>query len=263
MRQFLAGLLFLTGSTAFAAGPEVEDHPLRPETGASLQGEMVTLQSPGGREFQGYAVGIENNRPTVLVIHEWWGLNRPIKEMTDKVASLGYGALAIDLYDGKVTTNPDTAGAYSAAAGNDPEAALDKLNAALSWLDSSGNGRVATLGWCFGGGWSLQASLANPGLVDGTVIYYGMVESDPARLRQLQAPVIGVFANKDQWITSESVDTFEAGLEEAKVPHAIHRYDADHAFANPSGPYYADAPARDAWDKTAAFLAKNLGKGGS
>ena len=104
----------------------------------------------------------------------------------------------------------------------------------------------------------MQASIANPRLVDATVIYYGMVSDDAQRLQQLGAPVLGIFANKDQWITPESVDAFEAALTKAGVPHQIHRYDADHAFANPSGPYYADAPARDAWAKTMDFLGENL-----
>ena len=261
MKGLLTSLLLFATATLNAAGPEAEDHPLRAAPQSKQQGEMITLQSSAGRAFQNYAVGIDENRAAVLLIHEWWGLNDHIKEMADRVAALGYGALAIDLYDGKVASDPDTAGAYSKAAGEQPDVALDKLDAALRWLDSHSNGRVATLGWCFGGGWSLEASLANPNLVDGTVIYYGMVSTDADRLRRLSAPVLGIFATKDQWITPDSVDAFEAALNQAGVPHRIRRYEADHAFANPSGPYYADDAARDAWAKTTAFLAMNL-KGG-
>ena len=258
MKKVLSALLVLASATLHAAGPEVEDHPLRAASGAAAAGEMVSLSLADGRSFQNYVIGLDEDRPAVLLIHEWWGLNDHIKEMADALASLGYGAVAIDLYDGKVATDPETAGAYSKAAGEQPAEALGKLQAALEWLNERGNGQVATLGWCFGGGWSLQASIANPRLVDATVIYYGMVSDDAQRLQQLGAPVLGIFANKDQWITPESVDAFEAALTKAGVPHQIHRYDADHAFANPSGPYYADAPARDAWAKTMDFLGENL-----
>jgi carboxymethylenebutenolidase len=117
--------------------------------------------------------------------------------------------------------------------------------------------QIAVMGWCFGGGWSLEAALDHPDL-DAAVMYYGMPETDVARLATLKPPLLGIFANRDGHITPEVVDQFEAGLAEAGVTAELHRYDADHAFANPSNPKYDEVNAGDAWEKVVAFLARTL-----
>ena len=120
------------------------------------------------------------------------------------------------------------------------------------------NGKVATLGFCFGGGWSLNASLAHP--VDATVIYYGLCNQSAGELNTLKGPVLGQFAGLDQWINPKMVDGFEAALKQDGIKAEIHRYaDANHAFANPTGQNYEQADARLAWDRTVQFLRANLG----
>ena len=118
---------------------------------------------------------------------------------------------------------------------------------------------VGTIGWCFGGGWSLAASLANPEAVDATVIYYGRLETDPARLAALASPVLGLFGSEDRGIPASSVREFEAALASLGKPAEIVIYDgANHAFANPSGGRYDPEAAQDAWAKTKAFFAEHL-----
>jgi carboxymethylenebutenolidase len=191
------------------------------------------------------------------MIHEWWGLNPQIKEQADTLAREGYVVFAPDLYHGKFATDPKTAGQYMNEV--DPADALATLKAAYVWVKEQPTTRgkkIGSIGWCMGGGWSFQLGLNEP--LDAVVIYYGLVEKDPAVLRRLHGPVLGIFANKDGWITPEMANGFEHGLKTAQVSHQIHRYDADHAFANPSGQNYKSEMAADAWKKTLAFFKANL-----
>ena len=113
----------------------------------------------------------------------------------------------------------------------------------------------AVVGWCFGGGWSLQAALANPSL-NGAIIYYGQLETDPAKLSAIKASVLGIFGKADKGIPPETVGKFEAALKQANVKAEIYSYEADHAFANPSNPKYDEKSAANAWAHVTAFLDK-------
>src|ERR1700752_2219000 len=150
--------------------------------------EVVKQRTPGGREVaSALAVPAKTPAPAVLLIHEWWGLNDEIKTMAAEIAKEGFLALAVDLYDGQVATDPTTA--QNLMNGVDPAKAIETLSVWVSWLkaDSRSTGKVATIGWCFGGGCSLNASIANP--VDATVIYYGRVDRSVDDLKALKGPV--------------------------------------------------------------------------
>jgi carboxymethylenebutenolidase len=194
--------------------------------------------------------------PAVLLVHEWWGLNDQIKSVAAELANQGYVALAIDLYGGHVATDPDTAGTLMKSV--DPARATETLVGWIDWLrrDADVNGRIATIGWCFGGGWSLRASLARP--VEATVIYYGDVTPPADKLAALKGPVLGHFAEQDKWINHEMVAGFEGNMKAAGKSLTDYWYDANHAFANPTGASYHKADARLAWSRTLAFLKKNL-----
>jgi carboxymethylenebutenolidase len=113
--------------------------------------------------------------------------------------------------------------------------------------------RRAVIGWCFGGGWSLQTALAHPEL-DAAIIYYGQLVDDPEKLRAIKGRILGIFGSRDKGIPPADVDKFEAALKTAGVRAEIRRYDADHAFANPSNPHYAEQAASDAWSHVLALL---------
>jgi carboxymethylenebutenolidase len=235
-----------------------QPHLLRTADAGSLKGRSVTA-TVGGVTLAGYLSQPEGKGPfpAVIMIHEWWGLNPQIKEQADTLAKEGYVVFAPDLYHGKLATDPKTAGQYMNEV--DPADALATLKAAYVWVKEQPTTRgkkIGSVGWCMGGGWSFQLGLNEP--VDAVVIYYGLVEKDPAILRRLHGPVLGIFANKDGWITPDMANGFEQGLKAAQVSHQIHRYDADHAFANPSGPNYKSEMATDAWKKTLAFFKANL-----
>jgi len=140
------------------------------------------------------------------------------------------------------------------------EEATDTLVSWAGWLKrhEASTGKLGTVGWCFGGGWSLNASIATP--VDATVIYYGRVTREAADLKKLKGPVLGHFGTQDKFINREMVSGFEAELAKAgKTDVTIHWYDADHAFANPSSARYDDADAKLSWDRTTTFFKENLG----
>jgi len=219
--------------------------------------EMVPLTTIGGRSVSGaLAMPSGKVKAAVLLIHEWWGLNDQIKSVAAELANQGYMALAVDLFEGKVASTADEAKAYSR--GVDPVAATDTVKSWVEWLRSheKGTGKVATVGWCFGGGWSLNASLATP--VDATVIYYGRVNKKAHELATLKGPVLGHFGTLDKYINAEMVGGFEMAMGKSGKRFTTHWYEADHAFANPTGNRYDAGDAKVAWERTLAFLEKYL-----
>lgn len=196
--------------------------------------------------------------PAVVLIHEWWGLNDQIKAVAADFAAQGYIALAIDLMDGKVATTPDEAKAQTAAVGADTQTAIDTCTLWTDWLRShkDSTGKVGTCGWCFGGGWSLNTSLATP--IDATVIYYGRVTQSAEELAPLSGPVLGHFATKDNFINAPMVNGFIEQMGKAGKSLTVYWYEADHAFANPTSSRYDQEDAASAWDRTKGFLAQNL-----
>ena len=233
-------------------------HELTSPAPAPPKGQMIDLPGTATKAYLSLPEGATAPLPAVTVIHEWWGLNDNIKHWADRLAAEGYAAIAVDLYEGKVATTPDEAMAAMQAV--DDAKAREVLLAAHRFLAEDARVKATkrgSIGWCFGGKQSLQLALAAPDL-DACVIYYGFLETDPARLKAIKAPICGIFANKDQNITPADVDAFDRALTEAGVPHEIHRYDADHAFANPSGSRYDEPAAKDAWDKARTFLAAKL-----
>jgi carboxymethylenebutenolidase len=200
--------------------------------------------------------------PAVVMIHEWWGLNDNIKEMADQLANEGYVVLAADLFNGTVAANPEEAGQLAGAVGDNPSNAIANLQSAVRYLASLENvnsSRIASLGWCFGGGQSLQLALnTEPGFpLAATALYYGNLVTDQEELSKIKWPVLGIFGNQDQSIPVDQVRQFEESLNATSVPNEIYVYDGvGHAFANPSNDNYAPKETSDAWEKTLAFLKK-------
>ena len=140
-----------------------------------------------------------------------------------------------------------------------PGAARDNLRQAVEFLKIAGAPGIASLGWCFGGGWSLNSAMLFPADLDATVIYYGQVTADEERLAAIDAPLLGLFGAVDRAITVESVKAFEAALQRLRKEYEIHIYPGvGHAFANPTGNNYNREVAEDAWRRTLEFLAENL-----
>lgn len=198
--------------------------------------------------------------PGVVMIHEWWGLNGNIRHMADVLAGHGYTVFAADLYDGEVATESSRAAQLAGQVRDNPDEAVTKLSRATDALRSSPytTRRVGSIGWCFGGGWSLQLSLSDAEL-NSTVIYYGTLTTNETELRDVDAPVLGIFGSEDQVVGIKNVREFERTLTDLGVENEIRVYDgAGHAFANPSGESFRPNATRDAWDRTLGFLDETL-----
>jgi len=248
---------FLRGVAALPLAAVLADPILAAAAAERL--EDVTVTTASGQTAKAVlAVPATTPAPAVILIHEWWGLNDQIKAVAAEYAAQGYLALAVDLFNGSVASDAPAAMAQMKAL--DPKAATETM---VAWVDAMrkddrSTGKVATIGWCFGGGWSLNASLATP--VDATVIYYGNVAKTADQVKALTGPVLGHFGTLDKKINKEMVDGFEKAVADAGISDkvTVHWYEADHAFANPSGARYDADDAKQAWDRTMTFLKENL-----
>jgi carboxymethylenebutenolidase len=220
--------------------------------------ETVSITTKGGQTVSG-AIALPANQPApaLVLIHEWWGLNDEMKTMAAEFAKEGYVALAADLYAGSLASNPQEAQALMQSV--DTDKATDTLVSWVEWLRANPavNGKVATVGWCFGGGWAINAAMATP--VEATVIYYGRLPQSAEEVKSVAGPVLGHFGEKDKFINREMVVGFEKGMQEAGKPLTVHWYDADHGFANPTGARYDKEDAQVAWRRTLEFLKQALG----
>jgi carboxymethylenebutenolidase len=232
----------------------ISSHPLPlPFIFKSENGKSITYKGADGSDCYGWEIKSKNPTTNYLfVFQEWWGLNDYIKKESEQLCNdIGnVNVIAVDLYDGKVATTREDAGKYMQDAKTDRIETIIKAAIAFVGPDA----KIYTIGWCFGGGWSLQATLLAGKQAAGCVMYYGMPEKDVAKLKTLHADVLGVFANKDQWINPKVVDEFAENMRKAGKELIIKRYDADHAFANPSNPVYDKAAKEDAYKNTLAFL---------
>ena len=201
--------------------------------------------------------------PALIVIHEWWGLNEGLRAMADRLAGEGYIVLAVDLFGGKTAQYPPDARVLMLEVLENPEPANENLRQAYQFVnETAGAPRIGVLGWCFGGGWALNAAMLMPEALDATVIYYGEVTSDQDKLAPIDMPILGLFAEDDRGIPVDSVRGFEQTLKALGKNHEIVVYPGvGHAFANPSGNNYDPQVAQMAWEKTLAFLDDHLGPG--
>ena len=246
MKIVLLTLTFLFAISSFAATGKSVSYKSGDET---VQGMLYT---PSGK----------GPFPGIIVIHEWWGLNDWVKEQASKLADQGYEALAVDLYRGKVATTPDEA--HELMRGVPEDRATRDLHAAFEFLKSQSNvkkDRMASIGWCMGGGYSLDVALQEPTLT-AAVINYGHLAVDADSLKKINASILGLFGGQDRGIPVDDVKKFEQTLKQLgkKVEIVIYPK-AGHAFENPNNKdgYRAD-DAADAWKRTTKFLADTLKK---
>jgi carboxymethylenebutenolidase len=222
-----------------------------------------TVNYPSGNEtVSGYLAlpGTSGPHPAVVVIHEWWGLNDWVKEQAQKFAQEGYVALAVDLYRGKVAYDPNLA--HELARGLPQDRALRDMEAGFAYLASRpdvNKAKIGSIGWCMGGGFSLQLAVHEPKLA-ACVVNYGSMPTDAAEIQKIHAPVLGNFGAEDRGIPPDAVESFEKAMTADGKPCDLKVYDgAGHAFENPNNKLgYREAAARDAWARTLAFFGRTL-----
>ena len=252
---FLAGLLLVAGCTPAEEGQSTDlDQTEQAETVDVSTEEINYFEDSSGWLAKPLGSGVY---PGVVMIHEWWGLNENIKEMATQLASEGYTVLAVDLFDGQVATTSEEAGQLSSSV--DDEKAIANMQAAAAYLkDQQQASALGSMGWCFGGGRSLQLALSGQEM-DATVIYYGRLVTEESRLAAISWPVLGIFGELDDGIPVADVNDFDSTLDKLGIDNEIHIYeDVGHAFANPSNPDHDADKAADAWEKTVTFLDRHL-----
>ena len=248
-RRLLKGIAGLPLATILA-DPELA-------RAAASATETIALKTDGGRAVIGaLAKPDKTPAPAIILVHEWWGLNDQIKAVAVDFANQGYVALALDLFGAPSAQTSDQARALIGKL--DASAATDIIASWIGWARKAegGNGKVGIIGWCFGGGWALNGSIAAP--VDATVIYYGKCDLPAEQLAKLKGPVLGHFGTQDPTMNHEMVGKFEAAMKQDGKAETVYWYDAPHAFANPTGANYHKAETQLAWQRTLEFLAKNL-----
>jgi len=229
----------------------------------AADGKSVSYKS-GDETVNGvlYAPAGKGPFPALIVIHEWWGLNDWVKEQGSKLSDQGYVALAVDLYRGKVADTAEMA--HELMRGMPEDRAIRDLKAAYDFLAAQPGvkkDRIGSIGWCMGGGYSLDVALAEPGLA-AAVINYGHLATEPAEMKKIQAPILGMFGGKDRGIPPDDVKKFQQAMEQLGKKIDVKIYpDAGHGFENPNNKQaYRAEDAGDAWQRTVAFLASNLKK---
>ncbi len=230
---------------------QMHEEPL-PFIFRSDRGKDIHFSTADGTEAHAWeSKALKPTENYLFVIHEWWGLNDYIKQTAEKLGDeLGMNVIALDLYDNKVAGTPDDAAKYMQSASK--ERILNIIKGAFAYAGQKA--KVFTIGWCYGGGWSLQAALVGGKQVSGCVMYYGQPEKDVEKLKNLNCDVIGFFGNQDQWTNPQIVDTFISDMDKAGKKILINRYEAVHGFANPSNPKFNRDATEDAWAKTVAFI---------
>lgn len=220
---------------------------------APSRGTTTSLKVKDGSDAKVFEVpAVSPTANYLFVFHEWWGLNDYIRQEAERLQrEVGnVNVIAIDLYDGKVAATPDSARSYMGQVSEERARAI--IAAAIEHAGKKA--RIATIGWCFGGGWSMQASLMLGKQAAGCVIYYGMPEKDAQKLNGLACDVLGIFALKDGFITPQVVSEFEKNMASAKKKLTVMNFDAVHAFANPSNPSHDKEKTAQANVASIAFL---------
>lgn len=241
----LAASLLL--SSAHAAGPVDVTYKSGTETVHAL------LYTPAG--------GDSARHPAVIVIHEWWGLNDWVKQQAADLADHGYVALAVDLYRGQVASDPDTA--HQLSRGLPQDRGIRDLEGAEAFLSTDKHvdaSRIGAIGWCMGGGYTLNFAVADPRL-KAVVVNYGPLPTEESSLQHIQAAVLGNYGALDKGIPPASVESFAATMKKLGKPVDVKIYpDAGHAFENPGNTTgYRAQDAADAHRRSLQFLAQKLG----
>jgi len=224
--------------------------------------------------FIAYDEAIKGKLPVVFVVHEWWGLNDYAKMRTRQLASLGYLAMAVDMFgSGKTASNPQEARELTAPYYNDPGLAKTRLDAAVKKIreySRADTGNIAAIGYCFGG--SMVLNYAKLGAdFKGIVSFHGGLGGLPVNRQSLKAKILICHGGSDKSVTQHDVDTFKHQMDSIHADYTFKTYpNATHAFTNPDASrlgkefnlpieYNAEAD-KASWNDMKAFLMRLFGK---
>lgn len=246
------------GMKQFALDPAFQALHLAPlPLSYAAEGKDITFKTPDGNDAKGYFIKAKgNSNKWLFVYQEWWGLNDYIKRQSDtyyKDLGENVNVLALDMYDGKVTSNPQEAGKFMSETNDTRLENIVKGGMAYAGK----NAKIANVGWCFGGSWSLRSALLGGPQTIGSVMYYGMPVRDVEQLKKLNSDVLGLFATETR-ISKEVIEEFDANMKAAGKKLTYKIFDGVHGFANPSNPKYDEALTKEAYAMSLAYLKKKF-----
>ncbi|MFW5815318.1 MAG: dienelactone hydrolase family protein [Wenzhouxiangella sp.] len=264
----LLAIVLVTTALPLAATSAPDDVMMRAISGQSesIAGREVAYfdEDPATRGYLAVPEG-EGPFPAVILIHEWNGVVERIRHTADAFAAHGYIAFAADLYRGQTGSNRDENIALMRAARADEDTIIRNLDAAVSWVreNTPATGKVATVGWCFGGGLALSYALGGE-RHEGTAIFYGSLLDDPEAMSHIHHEVYGTFAENDRGIPVAEVEAFVEALRSAGIDNDVHVYDeVDHGFwlYTERDPANNRPAAAHAWERLKMYLERVIGDG--
>ena len=269
LTRFTRLLAIVLATTALppAAATSPEDVMMRAISGQgeSIQGSEVAYfdEDPSTRGYLAVPEG-EGPFPAVILIHEWNGVVERIRHTADAFAAHGYIAFAADLYRGQTGSNRDQNIALMREARANEETIIRNLDAAVRWVreNTPATGKVATVGWCFGGGLALSYALGGE-RHEGTAIFYGSLLDDPEAMSHIHHEVYGTFAENDRGIPVAEVEAFVEALRSAGIDNDVHIYDdVEHGFwlYTERDPANNRPAAAHAWERLKMYLERVIGK---
>lgn len=247
------------GMAAFVNDPNfVALHPSPLPLEYDEMGSSVSFNTPDGKTATGYLIKAKKkSNKWLFVYQEWWGLNDYIKRQSDTFYNDLGGAvnvIALDMYDGKVATDPKEAGALMRGAA---ETRLESIvKGAMTFAGKKA--KIANVGWCFGGGLSLKSAIWGGKQSVGSVMYYGMPVQDVEKLKTLNTDVLGLFAT-EEYISKKIIEDFAANMKTAGKSLTYKIFPGVHGFANPSNPKYDEALSKEAYGMAIGYLKQKFG----
>ena len=281
----LVAFCFLIGLSSCNAGRDAEqpspaviaaepDAVLEPATdedanpGTSVVDEILPYAEVNEQLVYGYfafPADMVEAIPAVILIHDRWGLDEQTRELSRRLAAEGYIVVAIDLFGGEVADSPGPARTLEIGVFENPQLAAENIRQAHRFVkDTFGSPRIASLGFGFGGGWSLNAAMLLPDELSASVIFYGQVTDDERKLATVQAAVLGLFGADDRVIPARSVLEFEKTLQLLDKNFEIEIFPgAGRGFADPRSKNFSAETTALAWVHTLKFLGQHLEASGT
>ena len=247
------------GMAAFVDDPKfVALHPAPLPLDYAEMGSSVSFKTPDGKTANGYMIKAKKkSNKWLFVYQEWWGLNDYIKKQSDIFYTDLGGAvnvIALDMYDGKVTADPKEAGGFMRGV---QEARLESIVKGAMTMAGK-KAKIANVGWCFGGGWSLKSAILGGKQTVGSVMYYGMPVQDVEKLKTLNSDVLGLFAT-EEYISKKVIEDFAANMKTAGKSLNYKIFGGVHGFANPSNAKHDPAMSKEAYDMAIGYLKQKFG----
>jgi len=248
---------------------------IQKEDPVSIVGEEIAYETDSTlmRGYLAHNSAIDEKKPGIIVVHEWWGHDDFARKKAEKLAELGYVALAVDMYgQGKTANHPEEAMAFSSKVMKNFDTAKARFEAAVETLKADknvDNNKISAIGFCFGG--SVALSMANTGAnLDAVAVFHSGLGLPVMPNENLKAKLLIQNGAEDMMITDEQISTFKSQLDDVNANYEYIAYEGvKHSFTNKKADSlgkkynlplaYDKEAAEKSWEKMTLFLEKTYG----